>query len=61
MSRLPGENLKNHFLVIALCKFGSRKLDILKTVTARSFKLSQFIEDSRLLGENSKTKIFLFF
>ena len=42
MSRLPGENLKQNqfFLVIALCKFGHRKLDISKTFTARSFKLA---------------------
>ena len=43
MSRLPGENLKqNHFIffgVSALCKFGHRKLDISKTVTAGSFDL----------------------
>ena len=47
MRRLPGENEKNkHFLVIALCKFGHRKLDISKTGTARSFKLDEFIEDN---------------
>ena len=34
------------FFVIALCKFGHRKLDISKTVTARSFKLGQLIEDN---------------
>ena len=46
MSRLPGEkNLKIIFLVIALCKFGHRKLDISKMITARSFKLAQLIED----------------
>ena len=39
MSRLPGEKSLYFFLVIALCKFGHRKLDISKTVTARSFKL----------------------
>ena len=32
-------------LVIALCKFGHRKLDISKTISARSFKLGQLIED----------------
>ena len=36
----------NIFLVIALCKFGHRKLDISKTGTARSFKLGEFIEDN---------------
>ena len=48
MSRLPGENLKKNlfFLVIALCQFGHRKLDIAKTVTARSFLLGQLIEDN---------------
>ena len=34
------------FLVIALCKFGHRKLDISKIVTARSFKIGKFIEDN---------------
>ena len=34
------------FIVIALCKFGHKKLDISKIVTARSFKLGQFIEDN---------------
>ena len=63
MSKLPGENLKNHFifLVIALCKFGHRKHDISKTITARSFKLAQLIEDKRRLpGENLKKKSFYF-
>ena len=50
MSRLPGENLKKKlfyfFQVIALCKFGHRKLDISKTITARSFKLGQLIADN---------------
>ena len=49
MSRLPGENLKKKnifFLVIALCKFGHRKLDISKIVTARSFKIGQLIDDN---------------
>ena len=49
MIRLPCENKKNScyfFLVIALCKFGHRKLDISKTVTARSFKLGQLMEDN---------------
>ena len=34
ISRIPGENLKIiilFFLVLALCKFGHRKLDISKT------------------------------
>ena len=31
---------------IALCKFGPRKLDISKTVIARSSKLGQLIEDN---------------
>ena len=34
------------FLVIALSKFRLRKLDISKSITARSFKLSQLIEDN---------------
>ena len=49
MSRLPGENKKKNilfFLVIALCKFGHRKLDISKIVTTRSFKIGQLIEDN---------------
>ena len=49
MSRLPGEIEKKMFYffgVIALCKFGHRKRDISKTVTARSFKLGQLIEDN---------------
>ena len=33
------------FRVIALCKFGHIKLDIAKAITARSFNLSQLIED----------------
>ena len=37
---------KTFFLVIALCNFGHRKLDISKTGTARSFKLGEFIEDN---------------
>ena len=39
------------FLVIALCKFGHRKLDIRKTVTARSFKLAQLIEDNNAAAQ----------
>ena len=42
MSRLPGENKKKiilFFLVIALCKFGHRKLDILKTLQLEALKL----------------------
>ena len=37
---------KNHFifLVIALCRFCHRKLDISKTVTARGFNLGQLIK-----------------
>ena len=49
MSRLSGENKKKNilfFLVFALCKFGHRKLDISKIVTARSFKIGQLIEDN---------------
>ena len=34
------------FLVIALCKFGHRKLDFSKTVTDRRFKLGQLIENN---------------
>ena len=34
------------FLVIALCKFGHRKFDISKTITAMSFKLGQVIVDN---------------
>ena len=40
MSRLPGENF------IALYKYGHRKLDISKTIIAKSFKLGQLIEDN---------------
>ena len=63
MSRLLGKiKIKIiFFLNIALYKFGHRKLDISKTVTARSFKLGQFIEDNeycRLLGENLKQTTF---
>ena len=45
-----------YFLIIALCKFGHRKLDISKSVTARSFKLGQLIED---LVKIKKIYIFL--
>ena len=43
MSRLLGEDLKKIilFIVIALCKFWHRKLDISETVTVMSFKLGQ--------------------
>ena len=34
------------FLGIALCKFGHRKFDISKTITAVSFKLGQVIVDN---------------
>ena len=34
-------------LDIALCKFGHRKLDMSKTITARRFKLGQLIEDNK--------------
>ena len=43
---INSSNLSCFFLVIALCKFGQRKRDISKTVTARSFKLAQLIEDN---------------
>ena len=39
-------NSLNLLVVIALSKFGHRKLDISKTATARSFKLGQLIEDN---------------
>ena len=48
ISRLPGENLrKRFFLVFAFYKFGHRKLDISNTITARSFKPIQLIEDNK--------------
>ena len=48
-----------------LCPFEGLKVqicnhDISKTITARSFKLGQLIED-RSIGENLKKKYFFFF
>ena len=42
----------------ALCNFGHRKRDISITITARSFKLRQLIEDN---GENLGYNILFFF
>ena len=50
-----------------LCPFEGLKVqicnhDISKTITARSFKLGQLIEDdSRSIGENLKKSYFIFF
>ena len=48
------------FLSIALCKFGHKQLAVSKTITARSFKLGQLIEERvKLPGENYKIICFL--
>ena len=48
MIRLPGDFFFkiNVFLVIALCIFRHRNLDMLKTMIDRSFTLEQLIEDN---------------
>ena len=40
------KKINNFCRVIALCKMGHRKFEISKTITARSFKLGQLIEDN---------------
>ena len=47
MSRLPGEKKMVFFLGIALSKFGHRKLDMSKTITARSSEIGQLIEGNQ--------------
>ena len=48
MSRLPGEDIKEFFLVkycvLQIWTLNTRNKDISKTITARSFKLGQLIK-----------------
>ena len=52
MIRLPGEKKKPFFFLVTVLPFANldienlRKLDISKTLSARSFKLGQLIEDN---------------
>ena len=46
MASPPGKNVYLKIIFFALCKFGHRKLDITKIVTAKSFKLAHLIDDN---------------
>ena len=63
MSKLPGENkTKISFLVIALCKFGHRKLDISKLLQLGASNLVSLKRImSKLLCKNKKKNHYIFF
>ena len=68
MSRSIGENLKkvfsfySNYLPLQIWTLKICNHDISKTITARSFKLGQLIEDdSRSIGENLKKSYFILF
>ena len=57
---MKNEKKKVVFLAIALCKFGHRKFDISKIITAMSFKLGQVIvNNEEIIWREFKKSFFL--